>query len=119
MPTIEVAEAVLGQLVADLVGERARRDTRPTLPSLKNWAGMIPTLALPRREDAGAVGPDQARRAAPQVVVDEQLVVRRDALGDRDDQGVPASSASRIESAAKRGGTKIIAVFAPVCATAS
>ena len=31
----------------------------------------------------------------------------------------PASSASRIESAAKRGGTKIIAVFAPVAATAS
>ncbi len=32
---------------------------------------------------------------------------------------MPASSASRIESAAKRGGTKIIAVFAPVCSTAS
>ena len=27
---------------------------------------------------------------------------------------MPASSASRIESAAKRGGTKTIAVFAPV-----
>ena len=32
---------------------------------------------------------------------------------------IPASSASRIESAAKRGGTKIIAVLAPVSATAS
>ena len=32
---------------------------------------------------------------------------------------MPASSASRIESAAKRGGTKIIAVFASVSATAS
>ena len=32
---------------------------------------------------------------------------------------MPASAASRIESAAKRGGTKIIAVFAPVSATAS
>ena len=32
---------------------------------------------------------------------------------------MPASCASRIESAAKRGGTKIIAVFAPVSATAS
>ena len=31
----------------------------------------------------------------------------------------PAFSASRIESAAKRGGTKIIAVFAPVSATAA
>ena len=32
---------------------------------------------------------------------------------------MPASAASRIESAAKRGGTKIIAVFAPVSSTAS
>ena len=32
---------------------------------------------------------------------------------------MPASSASRIESAAKRGGTKIIAVLAPVSPTAS
>src|SRR5947209_20320508 len=32
---------------------------------------------------------------------------------------IPASSASRIESAANRGGTKIIAVFAPSAATAS
>ena len=31
----------------------------------------------------------------------------------------PASAASRIESAAKRGGTKIIAVLAPVSSTAS
>ena len=32
---------------------------------------------------------------------------------------IPASSASRMESAAKRGGTKIIAVFAPVASTAA
>ena len=32
---------------------------------------------------------------------------------------MPASSASRIESAAKRGGTKIIAVLASVASTAS
>ena len=56
------------------------------MPSLKNCAGMIPTLALPGREDAGAVGPHQARPAAAQVVVDAQLVVRGDALRDRDDQ---------------------------------
>jgi hypothetical protein len=31
---------------------------------------------------------------------------------------MPASAASRIESAAKRGGTKTIAVFAPVSVTA-
>src|SRR5262249_22531902 len=33
--------------------------------------------------------------------------------------GMPASAASRIESAAKRGGTKTIATFAPVSATLS
>ena len=32
---------------------------------------------------------------------------------------IPASAASRIESAANGGGTKIIAVLACVCATAS
>ena len=32
---------------------------------------------------------------------------------------MPASSASRIESAANRGGTNTMAVFAPVSATAS
>ena len=32
---------------------------------------------------------------------------------------IPASAASRIESAANRGGTKIIAVLAPVSPTAS
>jgi hypothetical protein len=32
---------------------------------------------------------------------------------------IPASAASRIESAAKRGGTKTIAVFAPCSSTAS
>ena len=32
---------------------------------------------------------------------------------------MPASSASRIESAAKRGGTNTIAVLAPVSSTAS
>ena len=32
---------------------------------------------------------------------------------------MPASAASRIESAAKGGGTKTIAVLAPACCTAS
>ena len=34
-------------------------------------------------------------------------------------RSMPASSASRIESAANRGGTKTIAVLAPVSATAA
>jgi hypothetical protein len=50
------------------------RDTTPTLPSLKN--------------DAWAVGTDQAsvREVTLQRVVDAQLVVGGDPLGDRDNQ---------------------------------
>ena len=48
---------------------------------------MIPTLALPRRQQPGAVGPDQpdAGRAA-EMGHDPQLVVRGDAFADGDDQ---------------------------------
>ena len=96
------------------------RETTPTLPGLKNCAGMIPTFALPGDRTPGQLGP--TRRTAglclstlktfssscagmPSVIA--MIVV------------MPASSASRIESAAKRAGTKIIAVLAPVSATAA
>ena len=62
------------------------RDTSPTLPSLKNCAGMIPTFALPGDRIPGQFGPISRELPRAQVVVDAQLVVRRDALGDRDDQ---------------------------------
>jgi hypothetical protein len=51
-----VAEAKLGQLVADLVRQRARAETRPTEPSLKISAGMIPTFALPGESTPGQFG---------------------------------------------------------------
>ena len=49
---------------------------------------MMPTLALPGERMPGAVGADQARArmVALERVVDAQLVVRGDALGDRDHQ---------------------------------
>ncbi len=49
---------------------------------------MMPTLALPGERMPGAVGTDEARAGvvALEDVVDAQLVVRGDALGDRDDQ---------------------------------
>ena len=52
-----VAEPELGQLVADLVGERPERDTRPTAPSRKISAGMIPTFAFPGESAPGQFGP--------------------------------------------------------------
>ncbi len=33
------------------------RDTTPTLPALKNEAGMIPTLAFPGERMPGQLGP--------------------------------------------------------------
>ena len=117
MPTIErVAEAALRQLVADLVGQRARARDDADVALLEERRRDDPDVRLARREDARAVRADQAhaRVVALAGVVDAQLVVGRDALGDRDRRAsTPASAASRIESAAKRGGTKIIAVLAP------
>ena len=52
-----VADAELGQLVADLVGERARARDRPTPPSEKKCAGMMPTFALPGESTPGQFGP--------------------------------------------------------------
>jgi hypothetical protein len=96
------------------------RETTPTLPSLKNDAGMIPTLALPGESTPGQLGPIRrtpSRRCRcvktrssswagmPSVMA---MIV-----------SMPASAASRIESAANGGGTKTIAVFAPVSSTAA
>src|SRR5215207_9908758 len=69
-----VAEPALGELVADLVGQRAgARDDAD--------------VRLAGREDARAVRADEPDAVvALQVVVNAQLVVRGDPLGDRDDQ---------------------------------
>ena len=95
------------------------RDTTPTFSSLKNAAGMIPTFALPGDSTPGQFGPisrtfglrlrcvytrSSSWAGIPSVM---QMIV-----------SMPASSASRIESAAKGGGTNTIAVFAPVSSTA-
>ena len=95
------------------------RDTTPTLPSLKKAAGMIPTFAFPGESTPGQFGPisrtpslrlrwvltrSSSWAGIPSVIV---MIV-----------SMPASAASRIESAAKRGGTNTIAVLAPVSSTA-
>src|SRR3954466_8969815 len=80
-----VAEAALGQLVADLVGQRARARDDADVALLEERRGDDPAVRPAGREDARAVGADQARprAVALQLRVDAQLVVRRDALGDR------------------------------------
>src|SRR4051812_47149991 len=82
-----VAEAALGQLVADLVGQRAGARDDADVALLEEGGRDDPDVGLARREDARAVGADQPRGAvALELGVDAQLVVGRDALGDRDDQ---------------------------------
>ena len=61
------------------------RETRPTRPAANTCAGMIPTLASPGESAPGQFGPEQRHPARPQVAVDAQHVVGRDALGDADD----------------------------------
>ena len=74
---------------------------------------MIPTLAFPGDSTPGQLGPiSRDVRVALQLRVDAQLVVAGMPSVMQMIVAMPASSASRIESAAKRGGTKIIAVFA-------
>src|SRR5262245_47153835 len=79
-----VAEATLGDLVADLVGQRPRARHQPDVALLEELRRDDPDVGLAGRQDAGAVRADQARGAAAQVVVHPQLVVGGDALGDRD-----------------------------------
>ncbi len=80
---------------------------------------MIPTLALPGDRIPGQLGP--ISRALPLLL--STVKTRSSSWAGMPSviamiNSIPASSASRIESAAKRGGTKIIAVLALVSSTA-
>src|SRR3954468_22528916 len=81
-----VAEPGLGQRVADLVGQRARARDHADVALLEERRRDDAHVGLARRQDARAVGADQSGPRALQVREHAQLVVGRDALGDRDDQ---------------------------------
>ena len=95
------------------------RDTTPTLPSLKKAAGMIPTLALPGERMPGQFGPTSRMPERARCVATRSSSCAGMPSVIATISSMPASAASRIESAAKRGGTNTIAVFAPVSSTAS
>src|SRR3954452_408365 len=85
-----VTEAALGQLVADLVGERPGPRHHAHVALGEEVRGDDPHIGLAWREHAGAIGADQARGfAALDVRVHAQHVVHWDALGDAHDQGNP------------------------------
>src|SRR5215217_511688 len=84
-----VAEPGAGDLVADLVGQRARTRDEADVALGEEVGGDDPHVGLAGRQHARAVGADQASLATTKVRVDPQHVVRGDALGDRDDQVDP------------------------------
>src|SRR6201996_252890 len=91
----------------------------PTLPCLWIRPGMMPILALPGEMTPGQLGPmslDLDCRTTLQTLT-MSLVGIPSVM--QMISGRPASSASRMASAANGGGTKITVAFAPVLSTAS
>jgi hypothetical protein len=65
-----VAEPKLRQLVADLVGQRARTRHEPDPPFAEDLGWNDPDVRLPRRERAGAIGSEHRDPARLDVVED-------------------------------------------------
>ena len=80
-----VAEALDCQLATDLVRERARTRHQADRTGLENLGGDDADIGDTRRKCARAVRPKQTNAAWPNVVVDLEHLVGRDALGDADD----------------------------------
>ncbi len=90
MPTIvELPRPSLRQLRADLVRQRAGARDEADAALREDLRRDDADVGDARRERAGAVRPEQRDAARPQVRVDAEHVVGRDALGDADD-GVDA-----------------------------
>ena len=87
MPTQDdLAEAHRGRLRHRLIGERARARDDADRAAAMDVARHDADLALARRDDAGAVGTDEARLRARQRALHLDHVEHRDALGDADDE---------------------------------
>ena len=84
-----VADSELGQLVADLVGQRARARDETDPARREDLGGDDPGVRLPRRERAGAVRADHGHAAGADVRAEPEHVVDRDVLGDADHRPDP------------------------------
>src|SRR5204862_527816 len=84
-----VAEPELGELVADLVGQRPGAGDEADRPFAEDLARDDPDVRLSRGEHARAVRADHGHAFAPDIRVGQEHVVRRDVLGDAD-QGADA-----------------------------
>ena len=79
-----VAQAHLGELVADLVRERPRAADEPDSSLVQDLRRDDPDVGLAGRERARAIRAEQGDALGPDVVVDPQHVVRGQALRDAD-----------------------------------
>ena len=81
-----LADAALRELIDGLVGEGAGARDDADRAFLVNAAGHDADLGFAGRDDAGAVGADEARLRVLELRPDLHHVVDRDAFGDADDQ---------------------------------
>ncbi len=91
----------------------------PIEPSLWMRPGMMPILALPGEMTPGQLGP--IKREVEFLSLAHTLTMSSVGMPSvmHTMSGIPASSASRMASAANGGGTKIMVALAPVFSTAS
>ena len=82
-----VAEPELGQLVADLVRERARARDEADRALAEDLGGDDPDVRLARREHARAVRADHRHARGAEVRVGAEHLVHRHVLGDADHGG--------------------------------
>ena len=84
-----VADSELGQLVADLVGQRARARDETDPAGREDLGRDDPGVRLARRERARAVRADHRHAAGADVGAELEHVVNRDVLGDADHRPDP------------------------------
>ena len=91
----------------------------PTEPSIWMRPGMMPILALPGEMTPGQLGP--TRREGEFLSLAQTLTMSSVGMPSvmQTMRAIPASSASRMASAANGGGTKIMVALAPVAETES
>ena len=103
-----LADAERGELADGLVGQRARARDDADVARLVDVAGHDADLALAGRDDAGAVRADQARLGTARRARACTLTMSSTGMPSvmqTIELRCPASTASRIASAANGGGT--------------
>ena len=114
-----LADAALRELIDRLIGQRAGARDDADVPSLWMRPGMMPILALPGEMTPGQLGPMRRDLECLSTLQTRTMSIIGMPSVMQTISGRPASSASRMASAANGGGTKITVALAPVFATAS